>query len=270
LSLLDLSNWIKIVPLILAIGCTANVAPVVVNQSETMEPAGSPVVPDWVIWRPFANTCAGKIDAGTVMATAFVVEGEGLRPSLISSLGLLTTASGLSRDLKPSEMEGCVTIASVSDAFGASDSVKKIGSVVAFPKTDDSVDDGRWNRLGIVAFDPSGLRYEPLKLSKTPIKPGDRIWMITAVYAGAPASQKCHEATVVSINDSGELQYRLPNATLSMEATQGAPLLSDAGDLVGIHQRGSLDAETLTGFGVGGETLYQGIAELIGASKQAP
>lgn len=229
----------------------------------TLEPPGSPAVGNRVIWRPFVDTCEGSFDSGNIHATAFVLQGEGWRPALITSLSLLTQASGLARDLELDELCGCVTGTYVSDAFGASDSLNKLGAVIAFPPSSSVVDATDWARWGLLAIEPLRLKASSLQPSDTPVEIGQRIWLVTAVYGGAPASQKCHEAIIQSLGDAGELTYKFSNSELSLQAAAGAPLLNDLGELVGVHHDGNNEGNIVLGRGVGGPSLWQSLAILL-------
>ncbi len=73
----------------------------------------------------------------------------------------------------------------------------------------------------------------------------------------------CHPATVQSVGDDGTFQYQFDNKTLSMQATAGAPLLGDDGQLVGIHQRGQVEGDEVVGEGFGGEKLLEALNDLL-------
>ena len=196
-------------------------------------------------------------------ATAFVVQSPTWRPVLIAPLSLLTTSSGLNFDIRPSEISAMVSVAYVSDAFGASDAVRKLGPVRKFPVVNGNVDDSRWSHIGLVAFDPGALQYKALDFAPSTIQQGQRVWMVTAVYGDAPASQMCHPAMVQSVADDGTFQYQFQNQSLSMEATAGSPLLSDDGALVGVHLKSERTVDATIGKGIGGEMLAFSLTELL-------
>ncbi len=149
--------------LTLVFGCAETSSVPIVAPTDTLEPDGAPTVVNGIVWRPFVETEAGSIESGDVYSTAFLIKTKSHGSALVLPLSLLTKSSGLTRDIKPSEVSDLVNIAYASDAFGASDAVRKLGPVKRFPAVDGSVDDAHWSRVGIVAFDLGTLRNRSLE-----------------------------------------------------------------------------------------------------------
>jgi hypothetical protein len=196
-----------------------------------------------------------------MVGTGFAVQlSEDSKPVFVTAQHLLGTASGLERDLLPGELSDSVESVFLSDAFGATDAVKQIGAPY---QPCNQEDEQEVIEMDVVAFDLVG-RFKPelLELSDESVQPGQRLWMVTAVFAGASPSQKCHALKVIDVED-GRIQYRFENDRLSLKATDGAPLLFDSGLVAGMHQGGTADeTRGVAGHGITSEVLKHAIQTL--------
>lgn len=95
----------------------------------------------------------------------------------------------------------------------------------------------------IAAFEmgaaPSTKTLPRLKLANAAPKRGDSVWLVAQVVEGAAPTQLTHHG-VVTYAGADALQYKLDNASLSIRATSGAPVVDAAGDVVGINLAGGL------------------------------
>ncbi|MFG0265524.1 MAG: hypothetical protein ACF8AM_10285 [Rhodopirellula sp. JB055] len=224
---------------------------------ETQKPEGAPDVMEFAAWRPFFTTDAGVVTGSDMIGSGFAFQmREDSKPVFVTAFHLLGTAGGLERDLHPGDLSDSVETTFLSDVFGATDGVKQIGAPYQ-PCDQDTAQE--FVDTDVVAFDLVG-RFKPtmLELSNHPIQLGQRLWMVTAVFAGASPSQKCHAVKVLDVK-GGKIRYRFENDRLSLKATDGAPLLFDSGKVAGMHQGGSTDDEGVFGQGVSSEALRQAI-----------
>ena len=267
MSQLSSRRWLMSLGLLLCtMGCSSEppaTIPPQARRSETPELPGAPAVQELVVWRPFFHTDGGTISAGQTVGTAFTVKATPRgAPQVVTALHLLGTESGLKRDLKPSELNDSIQAAYLTDAFGATDSTIQIGPPYEIPNLQQ--DEARWVDLDVIALGVGPkLPTRPLRFADTPVQVGQRVWLVTALFAGASPSQKCHPATITELTDQGEIRYRFDNPRLSLKATDGAPLLNDAGALVGIHLGGQADDGAVQGFGWAGKVLQPALASLL-------
>ena len=107
----------------------------------------------------------------------------------------------------------------------------------AHPISDDPVQD-----ISAFSVTSPGMadKVVPLKLAAQAPRRGDSVWLIAQVLEGAPPTQLIHHAVVRYVADD-IIQYTFDNAGLSIQATSGAPVVNDAGEVVGINLAGGLD-----------------------------
>lgn len=251
-------------PSLFAIGCDS-AASVDRSQMIIHKPArieGSPDVAEYSVWRPFFNTDAGVISAGGAVGTAFLAQPYADGQSyLVTASHLLGTDTGLTRDIRPREWGTAIQTTFVGDAFGATDSIKEVGHPLV--PVDAVQDETKWRDLDIIAFETGPrLKGNAFTFSNETVHVGQRLWMVTALFGGASASQKCHAVKVTEINESGMLTYEFENSKISFQATDGAPLLFDSGTLAGIHLRGEKTETTLSGTGLDNTALRSALMEL--------
>ncbi len=262
---------LSMVPSLGLLGCDSSPA-IDRSRMHIHQPArieGSPDVPEYSVWRPFFKTDAGNVSSGTTVGTAFLAQpyAEG-KTYLVTAAHLYGTATGLSRDIRPSEWASAIQSTHVGDAFGATDAIKAVGAPLT-PVDADS-EQQRWVDLDIIALNTGpNLNGNAFKFSNESVHTGQRLWLVTALFAGASASQKCHAVTVNTVDPSGSITYTFKNAKISFRATEGAPLLFDSGAIAGIHLRGresqpneGSPAGNPTGSGLNSEALRSALTEL--------
>lgn len=225
------------------------------------KPEGAPDVQEYTAWRPFFTTDYGVVSGSDMVGTGFAFRlSDESKPVFVTALHLLGTDNGLEKDLLPNEFSESIESTFLSDVFGATDGVKQIGMPY---QPCDPEDENEAIEADVVAFDLVG-RFKPefLKLSDEAVQPGQRLWMVTAVFAGASPSQKCH-AVKVSDVENGRIQYRFENERLSLQATDGAPLLFDSGLVAGMHQGGTADeTQGVSGYGITSDVLRRAIESM--------
>lgn len=225
------------------------------------KPEGAPDVKEYTAWRPFFTTDYGVVSGSDMVGTGFAFRlSEESKPVFVTALHLLGTVNGLEKDLLPSELDESIESTFLSDVFGATDGVKQIGMPY---QPCDPENENVAIQTDVVAFDLVG-RFKPefLEFSDETVQPGQRLWMVTAVFAGASPSQKCHALKVVDVED-GRIRYRFENDRLSLKATDGAPLLFDSGLVAGMHQGGTMDeTQGVSGHGITSDVLRRAVESM--------
>ncbi|QDT06772.1 hypothetical protein K227x_51880 [Rubripirellula lacrimiformis] len=250
------------------LGCDIQGPPPAANRPlGPPRPEGAPEIPERFVWRPSFNTTVGSASKSQVVGSAFAVDVQGSNePIIVTALHLFGPATGLETDIHPTQWRDVIERVALTDAFGSTDGIYHIAS--AFEIADES-EAQRWIDQDLIAFH-QGSRLGPkaLKLADLPegssVLPKDqRIWMVTAVYGGASPSQKCHEARVISHDQDGKLVYRFAVDDLSLRATEGAPLVTDAGEVIGIHLGGTASDEGVEGWGNAGTPFQETLQSLF-------
>lgn len=224
----------------------------------------SPPVPKFSIWRPFFFTTAGDHDISVPPGTGFVIRpAESEQPYLVTALQLLGPDSGLTAEIAPGQIRETVSQVVVSEAFGASDSTVKVEIPLELDLAHGDTDS--WKEIGLLLI-PTGdgaKKFKPLPIASSPPALGDPVWLATAVYGGAPASQHTHRAKVTGVSEAGVVEYAFENAELSLQAAVGAPLLNAAGEVVGMHRSGRADGTGVIGQGTSVERLRETLEKLL-------
>ncbi|WP_182866374.1 hypothetical protein [Stieleria mannarensis] len=219
-----------------------------------------PAVSDFTIWRPFVEHGEVNIDPDLIRSTAFAVRfaADDLPVVMIPLHPALQLTEPVVDYKTAQSARSGITKMMVAEAFGAETEMRRLAEVVESEEPSTRVGDSLTHDLMVVSPGTASRRLRPLQLAADPVRVGDVIWMATAVYRGAPASQVGHSARVTHVDDDGRMAYAFLNERLSLFATDGAPLLDDAGHVVGIHLGPTVDEDTLgeplgdavVGFGV--------------------
>jgi len=211
----------------------------------------SPEVKEFCVWRPFFFTTVGNHATDEIIGSTFAIKlKDGDQTYLLTALHLLGPETGLSQQIAPGEIRKLVDRVIVSDAFGATDSNLDAG--IPLELDTDVASSESWLELDALMLPagPSGKRLKPLSFSATQLSVGDLIWLCTAVFGGAPPSDKTHQAKVTSIGEDGAFEYEFVNQKLSLQAADGAPLLGMDGAVVGMHLRQSIKSYEVAGVGI--------------------
>jgi hypothetical protein len=206
---------------------------------------GPPSVPDGFVLRPTFETTLGKIAAGT----AFPVQFPGQdRPLILTAIHLLGPAGGLPDDVPPTEVPRVVKGITLTDCFNPSGPSIKGGAPVVIPGAGPL---GKATKAGdVLAFwGPAGPGFRPGRLAAASPAKGERVWLAASLREGAPPAQRLHAATVLGVDESGDLEYRYDNPNLSIRATSGAPVLNAAGEVVAINLGGGRVGKDIHGIG---------------------
>ena len=206
---------------------------------------GSPDVPDKFVFRPGFQTTFGPVQAGTAFPIRLPYPG---RPVLITAIHLLGPITGLSQAIPAVDVPKAVTRISLVECFNNSPLGTFDARAILIP---DAAPNGMASKAGdIVAFWlPDGVEVHPARLAEANPKTGERVWLATSLFEGAPTSQRLHGATVRGLNRDGNLEYQYDNAGLSTRDTSGAPILDSEGKVVAINVGGYKEGAIMFGAG---------------------
>jgi hypothetical protein len=204
-----------------------------------------PPAPDGLIFRPTFETDDGEICAGT----AFPLRLAGYpRPVIVTALHLLGPGGGMSRDVPPGEIAKAVKRLRLDDCFAASRTILLESEPLFIP---DAAPMGKSGNAGDLAafWAPMDEHVCCLEMSEAKPLAGESVWLAASLVRGAPKEQRLHRASVLETDADGLLLYRYENPKLSKQATSGAPIVNQSGQLVAINLGGYESGGTVIGAG---------------------
>lgn len=188
-----------------------------------------PEFPAGAIYRPTFVTKVGTTTAGV----AFVVDGVGPRPIVLTARHLLGPVGGLAQEIPPWKLKDALSNLILSPAFGQvsdQDRVSLGQSVIPLATRDDP---GAAQAGDVVAFwTPRTVAWlKAFRLAAAPPAKGDRVWLLSPLPSG---TAQLHPATCYGFRD-GEVGFKYDDRDLDLRGTSGAPILNGAGEVVGIN-----------------------------------
>jgi hypothetical protein len=155
---------------------------------------------------------------------------------------------GLPTDVPAKEVPRVVKGVTLKDCFDSAISIGKAGDPIVIP---DAAPFDKPSKAGdILAFwGPEDSTLHPSRLAAASPAKGERVWLAASLYEGAPPTQRLHPATIIEIDENGDLIYRFENPKLSIRATSGAPVLNTASEVVAINWGGGSDENGTFGCG---------------------
>jgi len=204
-----------------------------------------PPAPDGLIFRPTFETDEGEICAGT----AFPLRLAGYpRPVIVTALHLLGPGGGMSGDVPPGEIAKAVKRLRLDDCFAASRTILLQSEPLVIP---DAAPIGKSGNAGDLAafWAPMDEHVYCLEMSEAKPVVGESVWLAASLLRGAPKEERLHRASVLETGDDGLMLYLYDNPKLSKQATSGAPILNQAGQLVAINLGGYESEGTVIGAG---------------------
>ena len=212
---------------------------------KTQKVLGPPSVPACFVPRPTFDTTLGRISAGT--AFAVTIPGQS-RPLILTAIHLLGPMGGLPRDVPAKEVPRVMKGLTLKDCFDASISIGNAGNPIMIP---DAAPFDKPSKAGdILAFwGPEDASLQPSRLAAATPAKGERVWLAASLREGAPPTQRLHPATIIEIDQNGDLVYRFDNPKVSIRATSGAPVLNAASEVVAINWGGGSDEKGMLGCG---------------------
>lgn len=209
---------------------------------------GAPLIPEIAVLRPYFQTTLGSVDVGSAVGTAFAVEQSGSdSPVVLTALSVLGTDSGFTRQAQSTELTEVFKTCTLGSAFGGFDGVVSATGFVVIPESAPCDQPSAAGDILAISM-PTKSRVGKFKLSDDLPAKGETIWLSTAMFAGAPPSQRQHSAIVTGQDASGNITYTFDDPTITHQGTLGAPILNKKGDVVAIHLGGTTEAGKLTGF----------------------
>ena len=221
-----------------------------------------PSIPRFSVWRPFLYTGDRNRSIGDITGTGFVVQAGDNGPLVHVTAVRLVDPEVASLDIATAEsLRTIVSDVVVTDAFGATDNIFELGTVIAAAELDLSPDPALATELMVVRGGGSARRYRPLPLAEDPPRVGQEIWLATAAFGGASPSQPVHRAEVTDVDGAGFVTYAFENERLSLEAAAGAPLLDADGQVIAVHLHDRSADGRVLGQGVRTHPLRSFLAE---------
>ncbi len=214
------------------------------------EVEGAPEIPELAVLRPFIRTTAGGNDAGTTVGTACGVAIDATSPIVVlTAFTVLGPDSGFTMAPDPNKLNSLEPDITFGDAFGSSDGVFDGEDFLQIPEAGSEADSESPAGNVLAIRLPEKSRIAGLSIAVEQPQAGDRVWMLSALFRGAPPSRKQHAATLSGLDERGNLRYTFENERLSFEGTLGAPIVNDLGEVVAIHLEGQASNGKLVGVG---------------------
>ena len=197
----------------------------------------APTIEDGTILRPRFVTEQGTFNAGT----AFAVDVNG-KVLVVTALHLFGPAGGLEKQIEGDQVPAFTKSIFLRDAFTNADhGTAHNGLTLAdtHPMGDDAVGDIAAFEAkvltGLDKLDSKAKALKPVHLATATPKKGDVVFI--AAQFSADKDLRTREAKVVEINDKW-LFFEYTDAGLDIAGTNGAPVLNEEGQVVGINLGG--------------------------------
>jgi len=197
----------------------------------------APAVEDGTVLRPRFKTEQGTFNAGT----AFAVELNG-KVLVVTALHLFGPAGGLEKQIEGDKVPAFTKSISLRDAFTNGDfgtAHKGLPLADTHPMGDDAAGDIAAFEAkiltGLDKLDSKAKDLAPIKLAEAAPKKGDAVFV--AAQFAADKETRTHEAKVVEVNDKW-LFFEYAKGELDIAGTNGAPVLNEKGEVVGINLGG--------------------------------
>ena len=191
--------------------------------------------PAAAVFNPTFTTARGEIRAGKAFF-AQLPACPGV--TLVSALHLFGPAGGIGVQLRPEEIGGTVRRIVLSNI--GSGAGEEFAAVSRTPPgaTPCCQGDAVASGVGdVAAFSAPARRDIALPVSGTPVKRGDKVYVITSI-AGVAKGERTRFEAVARGMERGYLAYDILDAGYAVRATSGAPVLNAAGEVVAINLGG--------------------------------
>jgi hypothetical protein len=101
---------------------------------------------------------------------------------------------------------------------------------------------------------------KPLKLAPAPPKLGETVWLVAQLVSGAPRDKLLFKARVARVQDVA-LNYVVedPAGTFALQATSGAPVVNERGEVVAVNIAGGRVAEGFNLAGISGNVVRKAL-----------
>jgi hypothetical protein len=216
----------------------------------------APALPAGVVYQPTFITDDDSWTAGTGYVTKI-----GAEFVFLTAHHLFGTAGGLEKNLSPAEAKKIVTgmhadaLDNGAQAFLSSEMLL-ISSARGF--------DAQGAAEDVAAFPLPGFQGPFLAIAKTAPQPGDTIYLLCRPRGeGHPRLV----AATVRRAAANILEYSFEETGINFGGTSGAPLLNEAGELVGMNLGGRQAGEKMRGFGNPAASFVALVAEALNAKR---
>ncbi len=206
----------------------------------------APTVEDCTVLRPRFVTQDGSFAAGSALAVE--VNGKLL---VATAMHLFGPAGGLKEQIEGAKIPEFTKSISLRDAFSNRDCGKAHKGLTlsdTHPMKDDAVGDIAAFEAkiltGLDKLESKAKPLKPVKLAEVDPKKGDMVFV--AAQFSDDKETRTREAKVVEISDKW-LFFEYVDTELELAGTNGAPVLNDKGELVGINLGGGILKEKLVG-----------------------
>jgi hypothetical protein len=198
-----------------------------------------PKVPDKFVLKPTINLQNSALHAGTAFAAK--IEGE-KQPVIVTAIHIFGPAGGLKKDIPSTNLPKAVKNIELTDVFNGNN-CGTVSNVLSIPNANY-----KYYKNDVAAFlSGKNTNVSPLKISSKIPNVGDNVWLAAGFTSEDNSKkQKLYRATVVESSDS-ILSYEYENNKLTLQATSGAPILNEKGEIVGINLGHKQDGDKLIG-----------------------
>ncbi|PNY36545.1 hypothetical protein [Rhodopirellula sp. MGV] len=238
--------------LLASAGCSPSVEPEAASSRAPVPEVVGPPVKSRSVWRSYYALGDADIQPDKVNSTGFACEFPSDEKGVTYFVSALHIAEDRTEPIteaaEAARIYQAIGSVGATEAYGASDGMNFLGILADPPAEGMAEEPSLLYDVVLVQRGKVGLKAMPL--AQTMPVEGDKLYLATAVYGGAPASQTAHEAEVLSVSSDGKLEYRFVNERLSLQATDGAPLLDESGAVVGMHLHGDKSETGVTGEGI--------------------
>lgn len=188
----------------------------------------APPVPSGAVFDSAFHTAAGPLEAGTSFALELPAIG---RPLLVTCQHLFGPAGGLSKDVPPALMSRFVPSVTATDALGHR-MTARAGAAMAIPGVDA---DDPMRDLAAFPLDP-GPDIHPLRIAGD-VPKSSTVYLAARLRKGAAPGAFLFPATTWDAAADGTLGILFDDPAIHLPGTSGAPVLNEAGELVGMVVR---------------------------------
>ena len=205
------------------------------------------------LFRPTFRTPQGDVNAGTAFAAKVP---RANKTMIISAMHLFGPAGGLTADIPSiqlaNEWQGLTLEEFRTGKMHRDLPIKPIVFPLAkpFPESSPSGDVAACILPEFYLFQSSALN-----LSSHVPSAGTRVWLAADVIGN---TSLVHSAIVVGVDD-GWLLYRFDEPNLQLQATSGAPVVDDSGNVIAVHAGGSEQNGQMIGIGTSVNKFYTSI-----------
>lgn len=208
-----------------------------VTARSPVPPGSGPALPVNFVGRPTFFSAIGPFSAGTAF---FLSTGSGQPPLVVTAHHIFGPAGGLSRKMKPAELDGFIWKIGLEDFVSGDKFEVPVRSVVLKGEKQSGKGSETFLKYpDLAVFQTTGKAdCRPVKLAERSLRQGDSVWLAARAKSGAPENGVLHEAKVAGVFDD-YVSCRFVDHGLVMAGASGAPVLDAGGEIVGVYSGSS-------------------------------